>query len=81
MKKVIITVLGQDRPGILAAVSENLAEQNCNIENVSQMVLQLKFVGFFIVSLPTSLPLETFTNILKKKMTSMDLYIHVDQYS
>ena len=35
MNKVIITVLGHDRPGIVAVVARVLFEQSCNIENVS----------------------------------------------
>jgi len=35
MKKIIISVFGSDRPGVLAAVSRILFEQDCNIENVT----------------------------------------------
>jgi len=43
---------GRDRPGIVASVSRVLFEQNCNIENVSQTMLQTEFAGIFIVSMP-----------------------------
>ncbi len=49
MKKMIISVLGKDRPGIIAAVTRILFEQDCNIENVSQTILQNEFSGIFIV--------------------------------
>ena len=39
-KKVIITVLGQDRVGIIAGVSAILAENNVNILDISQTILQ-----------------------------------------
>ena len=58
MRKVIISILGQDRSGIVAAVSKVLFEQNCNIENVSQTTLQFVFAGIFIVSMPGDLPVE-----------------------
>jgi len=54
MNKVILSILGHDRPGIIAAVSKILFEQNCNIENVSQTILQFEFAGIFIVSMPGS---------------------------
>ena len=42
MNKVILSVLGHDRPGIVAAVANILYEQNVNIENVSQTILRLQ---------------------------------------
>jgi glycine cleavage system transcriptional repressor len=55
MKKMIISVLGKDRPGIIAAVTHILFEQDCNIENVSQTILQNEFSGIFIVGVPKAL--------------------------
>lgn len=52
MSKAILSILGRDRPGIVAAVSRVLYEQNCNIENVSQTMLQAEFAGIFVVSMP-----------------------------
>ncbi|MGD2000724.1 MAG: ACT domain-containing protein, partial [Desulfobacterales bacterium] len=53
MNKAVISVLGPDRPGIIAAVTRMLFEKNCNIENVSQTILQSEFSGIFIVALPS----------------------------
>ncbi len=55
MNKAILSILGRDRPGIVAAVARVLFEQGCNIENVSQTMLQSEFAGIFIVSLPHGL--------------------------
>lgn len=55
MKKVVISVLGTDRPGIVAAVSRILLENSCNIEDVSQTILQTEFTGIFIASIPKDL--------------------------
>ena len=52
MKKVVISVLGTDRPGIVAAVSRILLENRCNIEDVAQTILQTEFTGIFIASIP-----------------------------
>lgn len=52
MKKAVISVLGKDKPGIIAAVSEIFYQTGCNIENISQTILQTEFAGIFIVSLP-----------------------------
>ena len=55
MNKAILSILGRDRPGIVAAVARVLFDQNCNIENVSQTMLQTEFAGIFIVSLPNGM--------------------------
>ncbi len=55
MKKIVVSVLGYDRPGIIAAVSRILAHHRCNIEDVSQTILQTEFVGVFIASMPDDL--------------------------
>jgi glycine cleavage system transcriptional repressor len=55
MEKVIITVLGCDRPGIVAAVSKALFDHGCNIEDVSQTILQTEFAGIFIASMPAGM--------------------------
>ncbi len=38
--RAIVSVLGQDRPGIIAQVSTALAEANVNILDISQTVLR-----------------------------------------
>lgn len=49
MKKVIITVLGEDRVGIIASVCSLLAEHNVNITDISQTILQ----GYFHMAMMT----------------------------
>jgi len=55
MEKVVISVLGRDRPGIVAGVSHVLLEKGCNIEDVTQTTLQTEFAGIFIASIPKGL--------------------------
>ncbi|MBQ4506548.1 MAG: ACT domain-containing protein [Firmicutes bacterium] len=45
----IITVIGRDRVGILAAVSTSLAERNVNILDVTQTILQSNFTMVMMV--------------------------------
>lgn len=49
--RAIITVLGSDRPGIVAAVAGVLAEQNVNILDISQTILQEIFIMTMLVDL------------------------------
>ena len=77
MNKAILSVLGNDRPGIVAAVARTLQLQNCNIENVSQTILQTEFAGIFIVSMPPDLPLEVLHDSLREALNAINLQVHV----
>ncbi len=77
MNKAIISVLGQDRPGIIAAVSGCLFEQGVNIENVSQTILQSEFSAIFIVSLPDGLGLTDLHAVLQHAVEPLGQHIHV----
>ena len=77
MDKVIISVLAQDRPGILAAISRNLFKKNCNIENVSQTSLQSEFAGIFIVSKPKALSTQALQSHLHKALSPAGLHVQV----
>ena len=41
--KAIVTVIGRDKPGIIAKVSAVLADNNVNIEDISQTIMQGNF--------------------------------------
>ncbi len=77
MNKVILSVLGQDRPGIVATITGVLARQQCNIENVSQTILQSQFAGIFVVSIPPHLSLKTLQSGLIEEMQTLDLSVQV----
>jgi glycine cleavage system transcriptional repressor len=76
MKKMIISVLGQDRPGIIAAVTRILFEQNCNIENVSQTILQNEFSGIFIVGVPKNMSDDDLHHHLNSGLTPLGLHVY-----
>jgi glycine cleavage system transcriptional repressor len=75
MNKIIVSVLGHDRPGIIAAVSEVLFLSGCNIEDVSQTILQTEFAGVFIASRPDSLTTEELIGRLCEKLDPMGLSV------
>ena len=77
MQKIILSVLGHDRPGIVAATAKALFENNCNIENVSQTILRTEFAGSFIVSLPPDEQPEKLRAALLKDLAPMDLHVHI----
>ena len=77
MTKLTITVVGNDRPGILATISGNLLKLDCNIENVSQTILQSEFAGIFIVSAPEDLSLDTLREAIQRDLEGMGLNVTV----
>lgn len=79
MTRVILSVLGQDRPGILAAVSGALYEKNGNIENVSQTTLQSQFAGIFIAAIPAEVSIDDLTDCLDQALAPLGMNVHVDK--
>lgn len=49
--KCIVTVIGQDRPGIIAKVSTALAQNKVNIEDISQTLMQNNFTMLMLCDL------------------------------
>ena len=78
MNKVILSVLGHDRPGIVAAIANILFECNCNIENVSQTILTTEFAGSFIISMPPDLTQEELRQALDEGLGAMNMHIHIE---
>ncbi len=50
-EKVIVTVLGKDRVGIIAAVANTLADSGANILDISQTIMQDFFTMIMIVDI------------------------------
>ena len=49
--KAVLTVVGKDKPGIIASVSSLLAENQVNIEDISQTIMQDKFTMIMYVNI------------------------------
>ncbi len=75
MKKALLSILGRDRPGIVAAVARGLLELDCNIENVSQAMLQTEFAGIFLVAMPESVTLRRLQETLTARLEPMGLQV------
>ena len=79
MKKYIISVLGKDRPGIIASVAKLLYREDFNVEDVSQTILQAEFSGSFIVSGPDKSNAKDLREALRKETDDDSLFFHVRQ--
>ena len=78
--KAIVTVVGQDRVGIIAAVCTKLAEFNVNVLDISQTVMQ----GYFTMMMATevsgcNIPLAELGRRMEEVGKEMDLSIRVQR--
>ena len=73
-----ITVIGQDRVGIIAEVSRLLADANVNINDISQTILQENFTMIMLVDLSkTTVDIKELADRLEAKGRELGLSIHV----
>jgi glycine cleavage system transcriptional repressor len=79
MKKrfYFLTVVGSDRPGLVADVSGILVLYGCNLEDSSMMRLGSEFGIFVIFTAPTKLPLEK----IKQEKTLKSLFVDIKPIS
>lgn len=63
--KAIITVVGQDRVGIIAAISKILAECNINIQDITQTIMQDMFTMTMFVDISK---MSTSFNDIRQKL-------------
>ena len=79
VENYVLTVLGQDRPGIVASVTDALAKAGCNIEQSSMSVLGTSFAMILVVNVPVNTEREFRTGLVGIT-TVEDLKIHVDPF-
>jgi len=80
VNKALISVLGNDQPGIMAAVATIITEHGGNIENLSQTLLQSVFGALLMVSMPEEAQCEELHKALQQVGQKMRLSIHVDPW-
>lgn len=74
--KVVITVVGVDRTGIIAAVSQVMAEHQINIMTINQVILDGIFNMAMIVDMEqASVDLEGLQAILREKGDALGVEI------
>ncbi len=78
--KAIVTVVGRDRVGIIAAVCTQLASYNVNVLDISQTVMQGYFTMMMVTDVSNaSLPVAELARQLEDKGREMDLSIRLQR--
>ncbi|MBR4455924.1 MAG: ACT domain-containing protein [Solobacterium sp.] len=76
--RAVISVIGKDRPGILAFTATECANRNINIEDVTQKVLEDIFTMIMIVTIPEDpQAYHEFVTSLESSGEEQGLKIHV----
>ncbi len=75
--RAVISVVGKDKPGILAFVATKCANQEINIVDVTQKVLQDLFTMIMIVEIPDGLKVQDISKEFDKYGEEQSLDIHV----
>lgn len=76
--RLIITTVGYDRVGIIAAVSNILAEANVNILDISQKIMQGFFTMMMVVDVSASeIGIPELRSLLSEKAEQLQVEIAV----
>lgn len=76
--KAVITVVGKDKVGIIAKVSNVLADTGVNILDISQTIMQDMFTMIMLVDMSkASVEIKTVNDKLTELEKEMGLSIHV----
>lgn len=76
-RRAIVSVIGKDQVGIIAKVTNVLAENQINILDISQTILQDFFTMMMLIDVSEARDLESLQNQLSDIGKSMNLTINV----
>ena len=74
-RSLSVTVVGKDRPGIVAAVAEALFDLGCNLEDATSTILRGHFSMMLIVRPPDGTDAAAVDQRLKRVGEAMDLIV------
>ena len=78
--KAVVTVVGKDQVGIIAAVCVKLAEYNVNVLDISQTVMQGYFTMMMVVDVTgCTVPLADLVGLMDEMGKTMALSIRVQR--
>lgn len=76
--RAVITVLGKDRVGIIAGVSNILADSNVNILDITQTIMQDVFTMITLVDISScNIPFDILSEKLDKKGVELGMKIQI----
>lgn len=79
MAHFVVTAVGEDRPGIVAAVTKTFVDLGCNLEDTSAAILRGYFALILIVDAPSSVTAATVEESLSRPAKDLGLAITVSE--
>ena len=77
--KAILTVVGKDKVGIIAGVSQKLAELNINILDVSQTIMEDYFTMMMMLQMQPEADLEAIKQALSQVENTLSVKISIQK--
>jgi glycine cleavage system transcriptional repressor len=74
----VVTAVGADRPGIVAAVSRAFVEQGCNIEDSAMTILRGQFAMMLVVAAPADADRAGLRSALAGPASDLGLVVTVE---
>jgi glycine cleavage system transcriptional repressor len=78
-RTLVVTVVGDDRPGIVAGVTKALFDLGCNLEDVSSSILRGHFTMMLIVHAPSEVSVADAESSLGRVAGELDLIARVGE--
>ena len=78
---ICLTMMGRERPGMVAAVTRVLYDNGCNIRDSTMTILGGEFVMLLIADLPESMTTANLDQVLQDAQRRFDLAIFIKRLS
>lgn len=75
--KAVLTVIGKDKVGIIAGVSQKLAKLNINILDVSQTIMEDYFTMMMLLSMDSASDFDQIKNELREAGEGLGVKISI----
>jgi len=79
MKKIVLSAIGKDRPGIVAGVTHNLFAAGCNLEDSAMTILEGEFALLVIASRPSKISMKVFQDRLQTLAKKLGLVLNIKE--
>ncbi len=75
MRRFVLFTIGEDRPGIVSAISGVLYRMHCNIEDSSMTILRGNFAIILIVAVPDEVDVSVLESMLREEAERLGLFL------
>ncbi len=81
MKKIVVSAIGKDRPGIVAGLTKALYDAGCNLEDSAMTMLEGEFAILLMAQMPQGMKTEGLQDKLRAAAKNLGLTLNVKMLS